>query len=154
MAIQWATTERLAARVTLAEGMVIHGDLHLQGRVAHREGPETPIEMLNRPEAFFPVSLASGGVVFVSKAQVAVVAYQLEGGANDTDRRSAAQHIHLEVMMSGGAEFRGVAETELPPNRSRPLDYLNGREQFFDLCSDDMMLCLNRAHVRVARPVN
>jgi hypothetical protein len=72
----WAATTRLPARVTLAEGLVIQGDVHLQPRVAWRDGPETPLELLNRPETFFVMSLPGGDVVFVSKDQVCALVYQ------------------------------------------------------------------------------
>ncbi len=69
----WASTCRIAARVTLAEGLVIQGEVHLQPRVAWRDGPETPVEMLNRPDAFFPMALPHAEIVFVAKERVAAV---------------------------------------------------------------------------------
>ena len=70
----WATTRRLPAAVTLAGGDVAIGELHLQPIVAHHDGPESPVEMLNRAEEFFPLALADGGVIFLSKSTVAFVA--------------------------------------------------------------------------------
>jgi hypothetical protein len=155
MMTDWAQTERCSVRITLAEGLVIRGEIHLQPRVAWRDGPETPIEMLNREEAFFPVSLAGGDVVFVAKAQVASVALPATEEELDPARRSAARTLSLEVMMVGGAEHRGVAIHELPPTRSRPLDFLNaGQERFFMLLTDAGSLCLNRQFVRAVRPLS
>jgi hypothetical protein len=149
----WAVTERVPVRVVLAEGLAILGDAHLQPRVAWRDGPETILEMLNRDEAFFAMTLAGGDVVFVSKAQVAVLAYH-EAGGSDSERNSAARTIPLEVMMVGGAEHRGTALSELPPTRGRALDFLNAPEAFFLLIAADSNLCLNRRHVRAARPLS
>ncbi len=55
---QWAATERLQVRVVMVEGMSIEGDLHLQPSTALHETRETPLELLNRAESFFPLSFA------------------------------------------------------------------------------------------------
>lgn len=150
----WASTQRLAARVSLAEGLVVQGEVHLQPRVALHDGPETPLEMLNRADAFFVLNLASGDVVFIAKAQVAAFAYRAASEEEDSDRMHAARHIPLLVMMVGGAEYKGVAISELPPARSRALDFLNAGERFFTLVTDDGSLCINRGFVRAARPLS
>lgn len=150
----WAATTRLTARVTLAEGMVIQGDLHLQPRVAWRDGPETPLEMLNREEIFFVMSLPGGEVVFVSKDQVAALLYREAAPEAEPERETVARHIPLEVMMVGGGEHRGEAVSELPPTRARALDFLNARERFFSLHTGDGTCCLNRRFVRAVRPLS
>ena len=68
----WAATERLPAEIQLAEGVTLRGELHLQARVAYHDGAETPLEMLNRGDAFFALSV-SDGIAFISREQVAVV---------------------------------------------------------------------------------
>jgi hypothetical protein len=148
----WASTERLHAEVILAEGLVIEGDLHLQVRVAHHDGPETPLELLNREDAFLPVSLPGGGVTFVAKGQVAVVACRTIPVPDDPARAGVARRIGLEVMMAGGDEYRGWASVELPPTRTRALDYLNSIGQFFSLHSDGVTWFVHRDHVRAIRP--
>lgn len=150
----WASTQRLPVRVTLAEGLVIQGEAHLQPRVAWRDGPETPIEMLNREDAFFAMNLAHGDVVFVAKAQVAAFAFQPAQVAEDPERQTVARMLPLEIMMVGGAEHRGIAMSEMPPTRSRALDFLNAPERFFLLVTDEGSLCLNRAFVRAVRPLS
>jgi len=150
----WAITERTAARVTLVEGTVAEGDLHLQAGAPLHHGPESPLEMLNREEPFFPLTLTGGGVVFIGKAHVISVLYQQPAPEADEERRTAARVIGLAVTMSGGHEFRGSTVTELPPNHSRPLDFLNLRERFFSVATQDGTVCLNRRHVRVARPID
>lgn len=152
MTTDWAATTRLSARVTLAEGMVIQGELHLQPRVAWRDGPETPLELLNREENFFVMSLPTGEVVFVSKAQVASLLYREGSLPGEPERETVARHIPLEVMMIAGAEFRGEAVSELPPARSRALDFLNASKQFFAIHNNEGTCCLNRRFVRAVRP--
>ncbi|MEO8139510.1 MAG: hypothetical protein ABI742_07695 [Gemmatimonadota bacterium] len=150
----WASTQRLPVRVTLAEGLIIQGEAHLQPRVAWRDGPETPIEMLNREDAFFAMNLPQGDVVFVAKAQVAAFAFQPAQVTDDAERQTVARMLPLEIMMVGGAEHRGIAMSEMPPTRSRALDFLNAPERFFLLVTDEGSLCLNRAFVRAVRPLS
>lgn len=147
-----ATTERLPAEIILAEGLVIEGDLHLQARAAHHEGRETLLEMLNREDEFIPVSLAGGGITFVAKGQVAVVVCRTAPVPDDPVRAGGFRRIGLEVMMAGGDEYRGWAAAELPPTRTRALDYLNGIGRFFSLDSDGVTWFIHRSHVRVIRP--
>ncbi len=150
----WAKTERLPARVTLAEGLAISGEIHLQPRVAWRDGPETPLEMLNREDAFFPLTLTGNDIVFVAKGQVAALTFSPSTEEGDVARQSAMRSIPLEIMLVGGSELRGVAVSELPPNRSRALDFLNDSAPFFLLVTEDGHVCLNRRFVRAARPLS
>jgi len=150
----WAKTERLSARVSLAEGLAISGEIHLQPRVAWRDGPETPLEMLNREDAFFPLTLSGNDIVFVAKGQVAALAFSPSDEEQDVARQSAMRTIPLEIMLVGGSELRGVAVSELPPNRSRALDFLNDAAPFFLLVTADGHVCLNRRFVRAARPLS
>ncbi len=151
---EWGSTSRVPAELTLAEGMIIRGDLHLMERVAAHEGAETPLDMLNREVPFFPITLPNGDVLFVSKAQVATVATAIPVMPDDPARVSVAKLVGLEVMMRGGAQFRGFSTLELPPTRSRPLDFLNASDQFFAISVKSYTLFINRAHVRVARPIS
>jgi hypothetical protein len=148
----WAATTRLSARAILAEGLTVQGELHLQPVVAWRDGPETPLEMLNRPDAFFVVNLPTGEVVFVCKAQVAVLIYRGDMHA-EPERENVARRIPLEVMITGGLEYRGEAVTELPPAHSRALDFLNSPGAFFELHTSDGTCCINRGWVRAVRPL-
>lgn len=150
----WASTERIKADIGLAEQIELAGELHVQGRVAHHDGPETPLEMLNREDAFIPLTLPSGGIVFVAKAQIAIVVCAPEVGQSDPERVSAAKTIALEIVLTGGAEFRGWATMELPPTRARTLDYLNSTGLFFTLQGEDATRFINRNHVRVVRPLD
>ena len=142
----WASTERISAGIALAEQLELRGELHVQGRVAQHDGPETPLEMLNRADAFFPVTLPEGKVAFVAKSQVAVVACAPEIGQSDPDRASAAKTIRLEIVMANGAEFRGWATLELPPTRephtqaAEALADFRSRPAAFDIVLTDLAM--------------
>jgi hypothetical protein len=114
---------------------------------------ESPLEMLNRAEPFFALTLGEGGVVFVSKAQVAVVGCQ-DLPLDDPERVSAAKLVALSVELTDGVEYRGRATFELPPTRARALDYVNGAGRFFTLWTDDTAQYINKSLVRMIRPLD
>jgi hypothetical protein len=149
----WGSTNRVPARVSLAEGIVLEGELHLLTRPAYPPGPESPLEMLNRSDAFFALTLPAGGVTFVPKAQVSVVSCRYDT-PTDPDRVSAAKLIGLEVVLRGGEEYHGRATLELPPSRARALDYVNGPGGFFALWADDTTQYINKSLVRLIRPLD
>lgn len=150
----WLSTERVAAEVLLADGARLEGALHLQPRVAHRDGGETPIEMLNRVEDFFPVTTGAGGVVFVSKAQVALVRIASGPATEEMPEEALGREVHLEVVMHGGGIRRGRARILLPPTRTRALDYVNSQHPFFALRAPEGLLLIGRSHVRLVRPLD
>jgi hypothetical protein len=149
----WGITTKVPAEVVLAEGIVLEGDLHLYARPTYPPGPETVLEMLNRSETFFALTL-DGTVTFISKSQVVVVACRNQTTLDDPDRVSAARHVELEVVVQGGTEYRGRTAYELPPSRSRTLDYLNGAGVFFGIGTDDVSWFVNKSRVRLARPLD
>jgi len=150
----WASTERIPAHVTMAESVVLEGEIHLQPRVGHHDGPETPLEMLNRAESFFPVTLQGGQIAFAAKAQVAMVSCDPGVALSDAERASAAKTIRLDVTMAGGHRVEGWAALELPPTKNRTLDYLNEPGLFFVLRTEAATCYLNRMHVRVVKPAD
>jgi hypothetical protein len=152
----WGSTNRLPAHVALVEGVVLDGDLHLLTRPAYPQpgGSETPLEMLNRPDAFFALTLPKGGVALVPKARVLEITCAEDVPPPDPDRVTAAKNIELEVILPGGAEHRGRVTLELPPGRRRALDFMNGEGGFFALWSDGRTRYINKLHVRLIRPLD
>lgn len=143
----------VAARITLSQGSPQTGTIFLAVRVPQHDGPETPLEMLNRPDPFFPFRPADDGdVLLVAKNQM--VALDVEHGPiTDPDRLSAAKELRLELVLSNGTTIAGSAKVELPEEHSRTLDYLNaGAVPFFTLSNHDTTHYVNRAHVLFARP--
>ncbi|MDH3495619.1 MAG: hypothetical protein OER21_02545 [Gemmatimonadota bacterium] len=149
---QWSKTERVPAEVIFSEGISLCGDLHLQPGSANHLGPETPLEMLNRPEGFFPLSLPSGEVALLAKTQTAVVICEREPQLPDAERRSIAKSVDLVVRMVGGTEYRGTAAFEMPPANSRALDFMNEPERFFALEDEATTWYINRTLVRHVHP--
>src|SRR5512146_2507326 len=138
MTEDWGSIRREAAEVTLAEGVVIDGSLHLLSRTSYPPGPETPLEMLNRGDPFFALTRSGGGVLFVPKAQAAVVTCHHHAPPADPERFSAAKLVALDVVIVGG----------------RALDYVNGPGTFFALWTDDVTHYVNKLLVRTIRPLD
>lgn len=149
----WGTTRLVPVHVVLTQDVIVHGQLHLLARTAHPTGPETPLELLNRGDAFFALTLERG-VVLISKAQTVVVACRDEVAPLDPDRASAAKAVALTVELHGAAEYRGHATFELPPSNARALDYVNGPGSFFALADGDTIRYVNKAFVRLIRPLD
>jgi len=150
----WGATRRITAEVVLADGVVLEGHMHLVASAAYPLNSESPLEMLNRADPFFALTLEAGEVAFVSKAQVAVVSCREESGEADPERASVARSVALEVAMTTGAEYRGRASFELPPSRSRTLDYINIPGRFFSVWTNDLTRYLNKSLVRMIRPLD
>jgi hypothetical protein len=150
----WGSTQRVAAEVVLADGIVLEGDLHLLARTAYPLDTETPAEMLNRSDPFFALTLDGGGVAFISKAQVADISCRDQSPLTVPARASAARLVGLEVALTTGAEYRGRSTFELPPSRARALDYVNGPGRFFTVWTDNLTRYINKSLVRFIRPLD
>src|SRR5690606_29939073 len=103
---------------------------------------------------FFPVTTPDGGVVFVSKAQVALVRIAPGAAAAEMAEDQLGREVDLEVTMQGGTVRRGIARILLPPTRTRALDYVNSQDPFFALRGPEGLLLIGRTHVRLVRPLD
>jgi hypothetical protein len=148
----YGASHRISSVVTLVEGIAIGGDLHVQPAAARHLGAETPLEMLNRAEPFFPLTQDDGEAIFIAKRQVAYVEQRATVNLSDPVRASVARMFPLEVTLVGGLTLTGVSQSELPPQHARTSDFLNlGNDTFFPLQTEQALLFVNRSHVRVAR---
>jgi hypothetical protein len=150
----WGATRRISAEVVLADGVVLEGDMHLVASAAYPMSSESLLDMLNRPEPFFALTLGEGEVAFVSKAQVALVSCRDGNPDADPERASVARLVALEVALVNGAEYRGRSSFELPPSRARALDYVNTPGRFFTVWTNDLTRYFNKSLVRLIRPLD
>ncbi len=145
----WATTQRVCGEVVFTSGESLQGDVHLQFRRGAPGSTESPLEMLNRAEAFFALTLESGDVRLVAKTQVTAVAL---GDLRIDPSPAVVEHKALFVHMADGRDYAGDVEIDLPPPATRSIDFLNQPEAFFALVSADGLWCLNRRHICHVRP--
>lgn len=149
----WGSIRRAEAEVLLAGGVVVRGEVHTQALSPHHEGPESVEEFLNRDQPFFALTQPDGGVLFVAKAQAAVVSCSPDGEAIDPARASVAKLLRLEVTLRDGTDIAGSTSVELPPTRARAIDFLNLPEPFFTLWDEVRTRHVNRAWIRIVRPL-
>lgn len=144
----------IPATVLLAGGGKRDGQIYVMERVSQHAGHETPLDMLNRPEAFFPFRAKDEkeGVLLVAKARTVSLTVPRPDD-EDSARLSAAKQASLEVTLADGSKLSGWATLELPQYHARLLDYLNASaEPFFAITTADAVHLVNRAHVLYARP--
>lgn len=147
---------RVAVRATLLQtaGGKREGEIYVMERVPQHAGPETPLDMLNRPEPFFPFRPKDdgAGVLLVAKTRTVTLTVE-RTEPEDSARLSAAKQASLEVTLADGSKISGWATLELPQHHSRLLDYLNAAaDPFFAIATADEVHLVNRAHVLYARP--
>ncbi len=146
----------LPAQLLLTHGAARPGQLYVMEQVPHHEGPETVLEMLNRPEGFFAFRLANqDDLLLISKVQTISVSVNGQAPIADPARLSAARLLGVELELSGGAKVGGWASAELPVQNARLLDYLNlSRDLFFAVWTHAATHYVNRGHVLYARPLD
>jgi hypothetical protein len=131
------------------------GEIYVMERVPQHAGPETPLDMLNRADGFFPFRPRDDGnaVLLVTKARTVTLTVPRTTTREDPDRLSAARTGRLELTLADGSLLSGSATIEMPQHHSRLLDYLNASpEPFFAITTNDEVHLVNRAHVLYARP--
>jgi hypothetical protein len=144
------------AHLLLTQGVSRPGQIYVMERVPHHDGPETVLEMLNRPEGFFAFRPAEeADVLLPSKLHTIWVSVDRQAPIADPARLSAARMLGVEVVLAGGSTLGGWASVELPVQHSRLLDYLNAsRDPFFAVWTHATTHYVNRAHVLYARPLD
>ena len=148
----WAKTHRVSGEVFLATGASLTGDLHLQPISQFHNGGETPLELLNRKDRFFAVSLPEGEVRLVAKDQTVAVVFGAGAPETGWGALPVTHQVILEVLMADGRSYKGEVIEHLPPNYSRAMDLLNMTDRFFALDAEGSTHYLNRSHVLHVRP--
>src|SRR5438046_3724128 len=85
-------------------------------RVPHHDGPETVLELLNRPEGFFAFRPAANhDVLLISKVQTVSLSVDRQAPIADPARLSAARMLGVELVLAGGSNPGGGPSAILPP---------------------------------------
>lgn len=142
------------ARLRLSSGEEQWGTVYLMPAAERHSGAETPLEMLNRFERFFPFRPDGGsGVLLVAKAQTLWLAEDGDETGGDAVQLVGRTSVGLDVTLVDGTMLSGVTAFDLPQAGGRVLDYLNvAQERFFALAAAADTYFVNRDHVRYARP--
>jgi hypothetical protein len=142
------------ASLLLTDGNRRPGEIYVMERGPQHTGPETPLEMLNRPEGFFPFRPVGddASILLVTKSHTISLSVATDNAAQDPVRLSAAKLVAVELTFVDGSTLQGFATAELPEQHSRLLDYLNASSPFFAVSAGEEFHFVNRAHVLYARP--
>lgn len=147
---------RHPARVQLTQGVSHQGMVFVLERVPQHDGPETPLDMLNRAEEFFAFEPEGepAAIWLVAKAHTVTVSVDRQTPIADATRLSAARMVGVELLLAGGTTLGGWASYELPRGHGRLIDYLNESTQpFFVIWTHATTHYVNRTHVLYARPL-
>jgi len=146
----------VAARVLVSRGTASDGEVFVVQRLPQRDGPETVLEMLCRPEAFFAFRPSEGKTLWlVSKAHAVSVSVHGQPSEDDPARLSAMRRVGAELRLTEGPKLVGWASVELPPDQTRLLDYLNNSpDAFIRVWTEGATHYVNRAHIVYARPLD
>ncbi|HKC38063.1 MAG TPA: hypothetical protein VKC15_00830, partial [Gemmatimonadales bacterium] len=64
----------IPAKLLLTDGEQRSGEIYVMERVPHHTGSETPLEMLNRPDGFFPfLPAGEKTIMLATKAQTIIL---------------------------------------------------------------------------------
>src|SRR2546430_742810 len=115
-------TEPAPPGLPLPQGVWRPGQIYVMERVPPHDGPETVLELRNRPEGFFAFRPAEDGeILLVSKVQTVSLSVDRQAPIADPARLSAARMLGLEVVLAGGAPPGGWARRQLAGQHARPL---------------------------------
>ena len=127
----YGASQPVPAIVTLVEGMTITGQLHVSPGSPRHPGAETPLELLNRREPFFPLTQDDGRAIFIAKRQVAFVECRTQPERGRSDPRlggaphSAGDHPGRRTDPLGDRPVRAAprpgARLRLPERRRHVL---------------------------------
>src|SRR5690349_20302816 len=94
----------IPAHLLLTQGISRPGQIFVMERVPHHDGPETVLELLNRPEGFFAFRPdEDGDVQLVSKGQTVSLSVDRQAPIADPARLSAARTLGVEIVLAGGS---------------------------------------------------
>jgi len=115
--------------VTIA-GERVAGDVFVQPCSTAQQGADDVSDLLNGPEAFFPLRCADGAIRFFYKERVLEAELCDEPQVDDM-RRVGAREAQVEISLTNGRSYRGSIVYEVPSARPRLLDFLNRLDKRF-----------------------
>lgn len=115
---------RVPVVLVTTAGERVAGDVFVQPYSVARQGTEDVSDLLNGPDAFFPLRCADGAIRFFHKERVLEAELCQEPDEDDM-RRVGAREALVEISLPTGRSYRGSILYEVPTARPRLLDFLN-----------------------------
>jgi hypothetical protein len=132
----------------------VQGELFLSLFSKNHSGPETALEFMNGPERFFVLRLdAEPPARMINKDRIVEVEVSAEAELGGQDLSGmGAKEEPMEVHFNQQHSLKGNAFVELPPAKSRLIDFLNQEEKFFLLRTEQMVHIINRRQISFVTP--
>ena len=146
--------ERIPVTLRLFGGQSLAGDIFVQPSSYRQLGHESPLDVMNAADAFFPFQRQDGTILLIPKERVAEVR-GVTLTPEDEMRRDSARAVEVAVQLLDGSEHPGIILLEMPSDRPRVVDFLNfGRDRFFTLFGDNDIHLINVRAVEFVRPLD
>lgn len=133
---------------------VVSGHLFLALMAKGHAGPETVLDQMNEPEPFFVLKVEGQPPVrMINKERVVEV--EVRGAGDDGEGEppsTLAKEEEMTLTFQDGLSLSGRARVELPPTKSRLIDFLNNSERFFELRDGSDVHIVNRKHISHVKP--
>jgi hypothetical protein len=141
--------------LTMLGGEEVRGSVFIHPSADRPFELEDVSELFNAESPFFPLELATGEVILVSKERVAEAAADRGDDVSDQGPRSPAPTALLQISLVGGEVRLGSIRLEAPPDRARVLDYLNAlTSRFLTLYTSNEARLINRSLIDRVRPLD
>ena len=145
---------RVPVELLLADGRLLRVEIFLSELAKTHAGAERMSDVLDGSQAFFPVMapgtdechlISLANVVFMRGSQE----LELEG----VELQTILTEHELVLALMGGQKIKGLVTYELPPDRSRLVDFLNAAPPFFPVLEAAQVVLVNKRFVTSALPV-
>lgn len=154
--MQHLAVEKRTVPVTMRcrDQQVIKGDLFLSLVAKSHIGKETVLDFMNESEEFFVLKVASTpSINIVNKARIMEASVALDIEISDLDVEAmGVKEEPMTVVFNDNFKLSGKAYIDLPPEKSRAIDFLNQKERFFLLVTDHTAHIVNRRHISYVIP--
>lgn len=142
----------MAVSITMVGGELLSGSLFAP-QIYPPGGQEDPLQLLNEPDPFFPLGLATGEVLLIAKDRVLEIV--LDAPSSDEELPGSAPTALLQLTLAGGLTHVGSMRLEVRASRPRVLDYMNYcTARFMALRTDDGVRLINRKMIERVRPLD
>jgi len=136
---------RTEIEVTFADGSVRKVAVFLAEQASRHGGEERVRDLLESSAYFVPgIDREGDGVAFLAKDSIAVV--RTDEPPWERDEVNLPLEHEVDVRLRGGKVLRGLLSYVLPPDSSRPIDYLNGSSRFFTLIEEGRVALVHKTH--------
>jgi len=124
------------------------GMAYIPAAAPDHAGPMRLVEWLNGPDRFFPFRVR-GEVdpILVNKENVFVLTAYHDRDSGEFDEIDASQKRGVHIITLYGSSVTGNLVIDMPYNRNRALDVLNGEREFIFLLDSGKEMHINKRFI-------